>query len=254
MDINEIINRNTKQTLKEFFQQQDFNYELTDSEEIIEYMKVTPEETGLNMDIFVDDGGSYKLHNHPLVMFVRNSYNKQTRDFFAILVSSSPVVSKGTKININKDDLNNVLAFVAANANLLKSLADRQLSQINFVNDINIKSSYPIAESHLISEMATLRKEDSGLPVDVWLDEGGTYAGHAPRIKFKASNEQHSTREFSSMLITNPPVVENMPKNAMVNAKDLKALENFILNNFDLLRKLADGKISYRKDFLPNIK
>jgi hypothetical protein len=102
--------------------------------------------------------------------------------------------------------------------------------------------------------MSTLRKEDTNLPVDVWVDEGATFQGHAPRLKFRASQEQRTTREFSSMLLTNPPKIENMPKNSPLRKKDIEKLESFVINNLELLLKLANGEIDFTTEFLPNVK
>lgn len=102
--------------------------------------------------------------------------------------------------------------------------------------------------------MATIRAKDSGLPMDIWADEGGTYIGHAPRIKFRASVEQRTTMEFSSMLLTNPPTTENIPANTQISKRDLDKLKSFVINNLELLIKLCNREIDYRKDFLPNVK
>ena len=102
--------------------------------------------------------------------------------------------------------------------------------------------------------MATLKANDSNLPVDICLDEGATYISHAPRIKFRASNEQRTTREFSSMLITNPPVIENFPKNSPIKTKDLNKIKQFVIDNLDLLLRLANGEIDYTTEFLTQAK
>ncbi len=95
--------------------------------------------------------------------------------------------------------------------------------------------------------------KDSNLTMDLWLDEGATYVGHAPRLKFRASNDQRTTREFSSMLLTNPPTIENMPENSPLKKKDIKKLEKFVISNLGLLLKLANGEIQYTTEILPNM-
>ena len=101
--------------------------------------------------------------------------------------------------------------------------------------------------------MVTLKTKDSNLPVDIWLDEGGTYHGHAPRIKFKANNEQKTTREYSSMIISNPPIIENLPDNCPIRKKDLDKIKDFVIKNMELLLKLANNEIDYLTEFKPNI-
>ena len=55
------------------------------------------------------------------------------------------------------------------------------------------------------------------------------------------------------MQITNPPKIENFPKNADVSAKDLEILEKFVITNMNLLLQLANNEIDYRTQFLPNM-
>ena len=71
--------------------------------------------------------------------------------------------------------------------------------------------------------------------------------------KFRASNEQRTTREFSSMLLTNPPTIENMPDNSQLRKKDIEKLKKFVVNNLELLLKLANGEIDYVTEFLPKV-
>lgn len=85
------------------------------------------------------------------------------------------------------------------------------------------------------------------------MDEGETFLGHAPRIKFRASKEQRTTREFSSMLITDPTVIKNFPANSPLSPKDIQCLRNFVINNQSLLLRLAHGEIDYETGFLPKM-
>ena len=156
--------------------------------------------------------------------------------------------------NISYNDIFAIQDFIVANLSNLIALANENVSQQMFVNQLRIPS-YVVAESReLLSEMATLRMKDSNLPMDVWLDEGATYIGHAPRLKFRASNDQRTTREFSSMLLTNPPIIENFPENSPLKKKDIEKLEKFVITNLELLLKLANGEIQYTTEFLPNMK
>ena len=234
--IKEIVDNVIKKVIYE-------SYSLTDPDEI----------TRLKVDIFVDDGGSYKRNNHQLCVFARNGYDRNTNEFITFSVESDPkILNNEIDYNISYNDIFDIQDFIEYNHFNLQKLANKQISQTDFINKIRT-IRYSIAESNQLNEMATLRSEDSKLPMDIWLDEGATFMGYAPRLKFRASREQRTTREFSSMLLTNPPTIENFPKNSPIKAKDIKKLENFIINNLDNLLNLANGKIDYMKDFLPNI-
>lgn len=231
------------------------NYRMDSLDELLEYMWLRPNETNLNVDIFVDDGSSYIRHGHKLLLFVRNGYNKNINEFIPFSISNHPtILDDDIILNISYDDIFSVQSFIVTNLTLLQQLADREISQISFVDLIKPSLSAVCESKELLSEMATLRKEDSCLPMDIWLDEGGTFQGHAPRLKFRASQEQRTTREFSSMLLMNPPKIENMPKHTILKRSDIQKLENFVINNLELLLKLANGQINFRTQFLPNIK
>jgi len=99
-------------------------------------------------------------------------------------------------------------------------------------------------------EMAGLRKSDSGLPVNVWLDDSRWYlkAGHWKQIKFQGDHGNNvNTDNLFSMTISENPVV--MPPNAFykikLNSKEIELLKQFVKNNFKLLSDLADAKISF---------
>lgn len=247
-ELKKYIKESIKKVLKE-------NYYLDSIDELVEYMWLKPNITGLNVDIFVDDGFSYERHEHELLLFVRNGYDRNISEFIPVSISLKPrVLNDIMDFHISYDDIFDVQDFIICNLSILKALANNNISQLDFVKSIR-KPSFALQESKkILLEMSTLKKEDSGLPMDIWLDEGATYRGHAPRLKFRASNEQRTTREYSSMLLTNPPTIENMPDNSPLRNKDIDKLKKFIINNLDLLVKLANGEIDYISDFLPNMK
>lgn len=231
------------------------NYQLDSLDELMEFMWLRPTKTHLNVDIFVDDGKSYIRHEHELLLFVRNGYDKHVNKFIPFSVSKNPVVlDNEIDFNISYEDIFSVQDFIVDNLNSLKALANRNISQISFVQSLQVSSCLLYEEKKLLTEMSTLRKEDTNLPMDIWVDEGNLYQGHAPRLKFRASREQRTTRDFSSMLLTNPPKIENMPNNSPLRKKDIEKLKSFVIKNLDLLLKLANGEIDFTTEFLPNLK
>lgn len=230
-------------------------YKLDSIDELMEFMWLRPKITQLNVDIFVDDGMSYIRHNHELLLFVRNGYDKSVNEFIPFSVSTNPIVLDDVMdFNIDYEDIFCVQDFILTNLKSLQDLANKNINQISFVHSVRIPS-YAICEDRkLLTEMSTLRKEDTNLPMDIWVDEGVTFQGHAPRLKFRASREQRTTREYSSMLLTNPPTIENMPNNSPLRKKDIDKLKSFVINNLDLLLKLANGEIDFATEFLPQLK
>lgn len=230
------------------------NYQMDSIDELMEFMWLRPKLTQLNVDVFVDDGKSYIRHKHELLLFVRNGYDKHINEFIPFSVSQNPIVLDNViEFNISYEDIFSVQDFIIANLSSLKALADKHISQVSFLQSIHIPSYVLCEEKKLLTEMSTLRKEDTNLPMDIWVDEGATYQGHAPRLKFRASREQRTTREFSSMLLTNPPKIENFPNNSPLRKKDIEKLERFVIKNLDLLLKLAKDEIDFA-NFLPQLK
>ena len=233
------------------------NYVLSDSDELMEFMWLKPNVSGLRVDLFIDDGGSYIRHNHNLLLFFRNGYSKTDNVFIPVLITEHPyVLDDETDFKISYDDVFDILDFIQINCNLLRKFGDGEISHNDFINFLKPFNQKMVVENRLtiLSEMATLRRDDSGLPFDIWLDEGATYIKHAPRIKFRASNEQRTTREYSSMLITNPPTIENLPDKTPIRKRDLEKLKAFVVNNMEALLRLANGEIDYTTEFLPKLK
>jgi len=236
---------------------EEMQYQISSIDEIQEFLWLKPNVTNLNVDIFVDDGGSYLRNNHVLLLFARNGYDKGVSEFLPFAISNNPIIlDKSIEYGISYDDIFLIQDFIEINNNLLQSFANRKINHQEFIDQIKPVSQFKMIMENkfMLNEMATLRKEDSLLPMDVWLDEGATYQGHAPRLKFRASHEQRTTREFSSMLLTNPPTIENFPENSPLKNKDILKLKQFVINNLESLLKLANGEIDYITEFLPLIK
>lgn len=143
-------------------------YHLSDIDELMEYMWLKPKDTGLNVDIFVDDGGSYKLHGHQPLLLVRNGYDKSVTDFIPFSLGKKPkILDMHIDYSISYRDIFDVQSFIVNNLRNLLNLANRKIGQIEFAN--TIKKNRLNENKTLIMEMATLRKEDSGLPMDIRL-------------------------------------------------------------------------------------
>lgn len=232
-------------------------YHLNSSDELSEYMWLKPNITGLDVDVFVDDGGSFIRQGHNLVLFARNGIGRNCNSFIPFSIEPKPrVTDSEMDFNVSYDVIFSIQDFIQNNLGALINLANGKISQELFVQSLVMNRSNLrfVGESkNILFEMATLRVKDSGLPMDIWLDEGATYQGHAPRIKFRASNEQRTTHEFSSMILSKPPTIENLPDNSPLRKKDIEKLKRFVINNFEALRRLADGEIDFLTEFKPNM-
>jgi hypothetical protein len=117
---------------------------------------------------------------------------------------------------------------------------------IIFVENRLLTEQENLEENLKIEEMATLRKNVSGLPANLYLDDAGSWSksGHWKRIKFQPNTgDRPVTRDMVPMSIDDNPQI--LVKNAKValNAKQLEQIKAFVRANKDLLLQLADTKI-----------
>jgi len=102
-----------------------------------------------------------------------------------------------------------------------------------------------------IFEMATLRKSKSNLPVNLYLDDSGSYlrGGHSPRIKFQANKGDHpNTRGIISMTISDDPEIpidDYKNKTRELDESDIVQIKKFVILNKDNLLRLCDIEDNY---------
>lgn len=98
-----------------------------------------------------------------------------------------------------------------------------------------------------LCEMANMFKQETGLPVNIWIDDGGYWlsAGHKePRIKFQnnyANNTQINARV--PLIISDEPIIPESVKNVTnveISEKDLNTINNFIKRYKKLLIKVGN--------------
>jgi hypothetical protein len=96
-----------------------------------------------------------------------------------------------------------------------------------------------------LDEMATLRKDRSGLPVNLYLDDSMSYkrGGHARRIKFQPDKSNRPiTNQMVPMSIEDDPKIME-PVKLKLSAQDVEKVRAFVKANKDLLIQLSDMKI-----------
>ena len=117
-----------------------YQYCLTDLDELVEYMWLKPNITNLNVDIFVDDGGSYKRHNHILLLFARNGYDKSVSEFMPFAISNNPIImDENIEYKITYNDIFAIQDFIQANITNLIKFATQTIDHNQFVNSLKIK-------------------------------------------------------------------------------------------------------------------
>ena len=103
----------------------------------MEYMWLKPDRTGLKVDIFVDDCGSYERYGHPLLLWVRNGYGREVSEFIPFLISGQPVIlNSGIDCRISEEDVVAILGFIQRNLEILVKLPADLISQTDFVESV----------------------------------------------------------------------------------------------------------------------
>jgi hypothetical protein len=119
--------------------------------------------------------------------------------------------------------------------------------------------SNTLFEKSNLYEMATLKKRRSGLPVNIYLDDSGSYiaGGHAPRIKFQPNkNDSSDTRTMIPMTISDNPEIPIDYKSQLdgITEKDISEIKNFVISNKSNLLRLCNKDDDYDiQDFLNDI-
>ena len=126
---------------------EDFSsYQAEDKYELIEFSLLRTKYSGLNIELFVDDGFSYIRHEHPLWVYFRNGYLK-TDNVLPISIEKNPVVLlKEYQLNITPSDFQSIIWFIKENRDLLIAFSKAQLKHIDFFTKIK-KATIPLNKS-----------------------------------------------------------------------------------------------------------
>ena len=98
-----------------------------------------------------------------------------------------------------------------------------------------------------LEEMSTLRKKDSGLPVNIYIDDSLSYkrGGHSKRIKFQTDmGNKPVTSSFATMKL-NGELVEKTIQHLEISQKEINEIRNFVINNKECLSLVADMDLDY---------
>ena len=110
-------------------------------DELLGYLWLKPEFTGLGVDIFVDDGQAYVRDEHTPLLFVRNGYGKETVEFIPISLDENPeILDSSIQVKIDSGVLNRVFYFIRENIGLLLDFANGAMNAMKFRQMLNVLS------------------------------------------------------------------------------------------------------------------
>lgn len=99
--------------------------------------------------------------------------------------------------------------------------------------------------SGFVCEMANKYKEETLLPMNIWIDETGAYVNgrHGKRIKFQLDKAEDFENTNTGSMDLNGNIYPPNLKIQKLKTRDLAALRNFVRNNRYALEKIADQEI-----------
>jgi hypothetical protein len=124
------------------------------------------------------------------------------------------------------------------------------INRFNYLCHYNGYGSYEqyLDENINLYEMSNFMKDDSDLPVNLWLDTASNYlrGGHWKRIKFQlntADNFQYNN--LGVMTISDDPeVIIGRKQKVEIGQKEINKIIQFVQKYKDYLLDLADQKIT----------
>lgn len=125
----------------------------------------------------------------------------------------------------------------------------------NEVGPTTVSESVADEHTEALFEMACLRKNKTGLPVNIYVDDSGAWkdSGHANRIKFQRDRgDRPITRDMIPMSIDDNPQILVPNPDMDLSASDINAVKRFVVENKELLEKLGDTEIDI-EDFIQNM-
>lgn len=103
-----------------------------------------------------------------------------------------------------------------------------------------------------IYSMTAYHRKETGLPVNIWLDEAKEYlnGSYPKRIKFQIDYAKDVERETLASMTLDGNIIKDTYNFELseLNEKDIEMISNFVKNNAYALDKLADELI-YSSDF-----
>lgn len=112
-------------------------YKMRCCDEIMEYLRLEPKRSGLNVVLYVDDGNAYKRHGHQLLLFIRNGYSDTEQEYIPMSISSKPyVLDDDMEFRVSYDDIFDVMDFIQSNVTLLTELGNGKIDAELFIQSI----------------------------------------------------------------------------------------------------------------------
>ena len=199
----------------------------------------------INIQVLLDENEMYKRDGHPLWLYVQNG--KNSNEYIALTIENEPKIANGIKnINLTNSEIGAIYNFILYNKSIIKNIADKKIRSYKIFREL-LSQDLQMAESKTaINEMAVIGKEDTGLPVDIWLEFTRTPKNHSLyRFKFQAEQGEKNSRNWPTVIFGNTTVeVLNMTKKTFLKGKDINMLLSFAEKYKEELKSLCIGEMT----------
>jgi hypothetical protein len=250
----------------------------SDNREVTEYLVLHEKDTGLPVKISVDDRLSNKTQNHSLWAYFKNNYKFAPRDVLPITISDNPIIPiKDYKLKISKADLNKVIKFITLNLELIRDLGNDRIYNYKFNRrfiPISGSNEPPIIENTVLKvfskceytkylkkddlellEFLCLRRYDTKLSVDIFVDDGHSYIAHDHQLwLYFKNNYDNNSHDILPLTISGNPKIPVKDYKLNISEPDLNKIVKFITLNLDLIYDLGNDRIrnyNFYKRFVP---
>ena len=120
----------------------------------------------------------------------------------------------------------------------------------DFSKEINFEEIYQSSNNlDRFCEMSNFYKNQTGLPVNIWVDAAQEYkkGKHAKRIKFQLNTGKNIGGQATCPMMLNGEIPKNLitkiEKIKEISANEINQVRNFVINNAYALEMAADEKI-----------
>lgn len=220
------------------------------------------------VDVMLDESRCYIRYKHPLWLYFKNGYLSDS-DWSPLIITENKcyVPLHNFELKIAPIHFLQLCDFAKKFSKLIKGLADKEIDYEDFsvcirgvgfidkmyINE-NINNYY---KGELLNEMATVSAKRTGLPRDIWVDNGRIWfhkTKHGPRIKFEEPVNTDSdkwpsipyAKEGQHKVDKNTPIDDIHVLASEEDLKDISTdeinhIKYFVRANIDLLYKMMDA-------------
>lgn len=168
------------------------------NKEFHNFAGLAKEDTGLGVDIFLDQCDSYKEFNHPFWLYFRNSYGN-LKNYIPITIQDKKVLIGDKKLNVYHKDISDVIKFIDTHFNDICAISEGNMDVYDLYKKLKNLSESTLQETKLLTEMSKLSNVMTGLPFDVWI--GVNPKGHWVGVKFPPNNSIRKSSDYVEMSV-----------------------------------------------------